>query len=292
MSSLITTGNSAASWSPDVNTFAPDTIVPEALITQTSTRVAQVDGDSQFVRAAFIRDGVAGFVPEGDEIEIDNPELDEVVIATGKVAKLARLSNEQYHQSATAPMIARSFGRSLTAAADAAYIAAPNPAAPALTPPGGLLNASGIVDGGVIDGNLDALVAGIAEVEGNLAQPTHIVASPEAWGRLRQLRVGTDYNATLLGAGTEDAARVLLGLPVLVSPFITGSTLMVLDKSAIVSAIGDVRVAVSEHALFNATRPCCARPGVLVQRSRSRSAWRSSRLPTRRRSSQNNARPS
>jgi hypothetical protein len=30
---------------------------------------------------------------------------------------------------------------------------------------------------------------------------------PDAWAALRKLKIGTSYNSTLLGAGTDDANR-------------------------------------------------------------------------------------
>jgi hypothetical protein len=44
---------------------------------------------------------------------------------------------------------------------------------------------------------------------------------------------------------------MLLDLPVLVTPVLTGGTGMVVDKSAIVSAVGQVMVAQSKHAYFS-----------------------------------------
>lgn len=247
----ITTGNSAQAWRPDTNSFAPADISPAALVLQTSTISGHVAGDAQTVRCAFIRDATAGFVPEGDEIPEDNPELDETIVYTGKLAQLARISNEQYGQDQTAPMLANSFGMAIKRAADAAYLAQPAPT-DGHNPPAGLLNVPGVINVGEIAGNLDALVDGIAFLEVNESHPTHIIASPLAWGYLRKFKTGETYNSTLLGAGTTDATRMLLGLPVLVSPWIPGDTLLVLDKSVIISAIGDVVVATSEHAAFTA----------------------------------------
>jgi HK97 family phage major capsid protein len=65
------------------------------------------------------------------------------------------------------------------------------------------------------------------------------------------MKVATDYNASLIGAGTEAAVRMLLGLPVLVTPAMTANTGLVVDKTQILSVVGPVSVASSEHALFS-----------------------------------------
>lgn len=245
----ITTGSSAKSWSPDVNTFAAGDVVGPALILQTSTIAGSVDGDDQFVRVAYVDDVDAGFVAEGAAITEDNPDLAECVVATGKVATLARISNEQFNQAGTAERLAESFGRSLARAADKAYLVQAAPTAPAVTPPTGLLNLAGVVDGGAIGDDLDVLIDGLATVEANGGHPTHWIAAPDSWAALRKLK-GIE-NVPLLGAGTDDSARRLLGVPVLTTPTVPAGTLVAVDRSAIVSAVGQVYVAVSEHAAFS-----------------------------------------
>lgn len=95
------------------------------------------------------------------------------------------------------------------------------------------------------------LVDLFAELEGNGATPTHIIVDPVAWASLRKFKAATGSAQSLLGAGTSDAARLLLDLPVLVTPAMTAGTGLVIDKSAIVSAVGEVMVAQSEHAYFD-----------------------------------------
>ena len=68
---------------------------------------------------------------------------------------------------------------------------------------------------------------------------------------MRRLKTdSTDSNESLLGAGTSDATPMLLGLSVLKSRFIPQYSGVVVDRSAIVSAVGQVSIATSEHALF------------------------------------------
>ncbi|MEZ0358151.1 hypothetical protein [Mycobacterium sp. SA01] len=74
------------------------------------------------------------------------------------------------------------------------------------------------MDGGEIDGSLDGLVDLLAHLEASRSRPSGIVLDPFAWASLRKLTIGIDYNATLLGAGTNDATPMLLGVPVTVCP--------------------------------------------------------------------------
>ncbi|WML63206.1 phage major capsid protein [Rhodococcus sp. AH-ZY2] len=246
-----TTLTSAKAWSPDITAFAASEVIPDALVLQTSTVTGRIEGDEPAVRVAYVDDAAAQFVAEGTEIPEDDPALSEVLVHTGKVAQLVRLSREQYSQTGTAQMLSESVRRAVIKKANEAYIAQAAPVAPAVTPPAGLLNVTGIEAGGAVAGDLDALVDLIATLEGNGATPTHILLAPDAWASLRKFKTATGSAQTLLGAGTTDATKSLLDLPVLVSSAMTAGTGLVIDKSAVVSAVGEVQLAVSDQVYFN-----------------------------------------
>jgi hypothetical protein len=107
-----------------------------------------------------------------------------------------------------------------------------------------------IVDGDEVSDSLDALIDLIATLEDNLATPTHILVDPLGWAGFRKLKVGASYNQSLLGAGTTDAVERLLSLPVLVNRAVPDYTGVVVDRNAVVSAVGPVMVATSEHQYF------------------------------------------
>lgn len=247
----ITTTLSASGWSPDVTAVAPGDAVPEALILQTSTVAGDVEGDAVAVHAVYVDDSDAGFVPEGDVITEDTPNLAQCTVFTGKIAQLVRLSREQYSHLNTSEQVSVSVSRAVTRAANRAYIAQAAPISPAVTPPAGLINIPGLVDCGTVAGDLDALVDGLAVLASNYSAPTHILAAPDSWAALQKLKTGDDYNTSLLGAGTTEAQRFLLNLPVLVDPAVPSGTGIVVDRTAIVSAVGPVNVAVSDQAAFS-----------------------------------------
>ncbi|MGQ9349725.1 phage major capsid protein [Mycolicibacterium gilvum] len=240
---LITTPTTGGAWSPDGYAFAPSDVVPDALILKTATVAGEIDGDAPTLRVAFVDDvDTADYVAEGATITESDPTLDEVEIKTKKISRLVNLSSEQFRQPQTPQQIAQSVARDLVAKADASYLGD--------TDPVGLLNAPGVVDGGPIGVNLDALVDLVAELEANGANPTAIILDPLGWAEFRKLKTGDTYNSSLLGAGTSDAQALLLSLPILRSRFIPAHSGMVVDRNAIAAAAGTVRVAQSEHALF------------------------------------------
>ncbi|MBI3214733.1 MAG: phage major capsid protein [Mycobacterium sp.] len=248
----ITTVNADKAWAPDVTAFAPVDAVPDALILRCSTVAGQIDGDEPALRVGYVDDDQAQFTAEGSTIPEGDPALAEVLVHSAKVTQLVRLSSEQWQQTNTATQLSQSVSRAITRRANTAFIAEPAPAGPAVAPVAGLLNTSGIVSGGAVVDNLDSLVDLVAQLEDNLATPSHILVDPLGWGELRKLKTATSYNQTLLGAGTSDAARMLLSLPVIVDPAVSDYTGLVVDRTAVVSAVGQVKIATSEHAVFAA----------------------------------------
>lgn len=250
MAHTITTNNSGRAWAPDVYTFAPADAVPDALILQCSTVSGEVDGDAPSVRVAYVDDDLAIFVAEGSEIPEGDPALAEVLVHTAKVSQLVRLSNEQWNQNNVASQLSASVSRAITRRADVAFVAEPAPVGPAVAPMAGLVNVAGIVEGDQVAGSLDALIDLVAQLQDNLATPSAILVDPLGWGELRKFKVADSYNQNLLGAGTSDAQQLLLSLPVIVNPAVPDYTGVVVDRTAVVSAVGPVKVANSEHAVF------------------------------------------
>ncbi|MBZ4622126.1 phage major capsid protein [Mycobacterium avium subsp. hominissuis] len=243
---ITTTPTTAAAWSPDVYEFAPQDVLPQALILTTSFVAGDIDGDQPSLHVGFVTDQLdADYVAEGTEIPDSAPGLDEVEIKTKKISRLVNLSSEQYNQEQTASSVAASVARDLTAKADASYLG--ENADPLI----GLLHAADVIDGGPVTDSLDALVDLVAELENNGSTPSAIILDPLSWAAARKLKVGTDYNAALLGAGTNDAQPMLLSLPIFRSRFIPAGSGIVVDKTAIASAVGPVKIATSEHALFS-----------------------------------------
>lgn len=245
----IRTGDAAYGWRPDTTTFAPADTVPDALILQTATVSGEINGDQPSLHVAYVNDAAAAeYVAEGTEIDDEAPGLDEVLVKTKKISRLVSLSNEQFHQDETAAQVATSVARDLVRKADASYLGDDGTSGT----PTGLLHAAGLIDGDPITDNLDALVDLLAELESNRATPSVIVLDPQSWARIRKLKVGgVNTNESLLGAGTTDATPMLLSLPVIRSPFIPANTGLVIDRTAIAAAVGDVKVAQSDHARFH-----------------------------------------
>ena len=239
----------------DTKAVAPKDVVPDALILQTTSKAGSVEGDAPAVRVPYVSfEGQPEFVPEGDAIDLGEPEDREVLVHTGKVALLVPVSREQFGQPDVASLLSDAAKTALIRKANRAYLRQAAPVGPAVTPPAGLLNqgVSTVVGDPVeLDGTLDAFVDAVAQIEAAGGTATHILIGPAAWAAVQKLKLGADSHQSLVGAGTGSATRQLLNLPVLVDRDVNPESAIVLDRKAILSVYGNVQIATSTDYLFN-----------------------------------------
>lgn len=247
----ISTTNASTAWAPNTQYFQPAEVIGESLIMTASTVAGTIEGDDVTMSVAYVSDDTAQFTNEGDTIPESAPALDEVVVHTGKLTQLVRVSREQYAQQSTAANLAASVQRAIRKASDIAFLAQAAPAAPAVRPPAGILNLTGLqAAAAAVTTNLDPLVDLLAALETNGATPTLIIVDPIGWSKLAKIKTTTGSAVPLLGAGTEATERRLLGLPVTVTPAMPSGTGLVIDKTEIVSVAGRIEVATSDQAYF------------------------------------------
>ena len=94
------------------------------------------------------------------------------------------------------------------------------------------------------------MIDAVATIEDASGSATHIVCSPSSWADLSKFTQATDSNMSLVSAGTTAPTRTLLSVPVLVSNSMTDGTMLVLDKSTILSVYGSVQLATSTDYYF------------------------------------------
>ncbi|WP_129658571.1 phage major capsid protein [Rothia halotolerans] len=257
-----TTTNSPKGFAPDEVHFQPSEAVPEALLMLASTIVnTTLEGDAPAVRIPWIRDdrqvtlnpadnSSPVFTPEGKNLAVYQPPVAETVVSVRKLTQLSHISREMWDSGSNAQLLSQWSQRAVTRAADTAFLNG----FPSTDPNyrlSGITETAGMVEGGNITTSLDPLADALAQVEANGAQPTHIIANPLAWGKLRNLKTAENSYASLLGAGTEDQDRKLFGIPVLTNASVPEEQMLILDRSAISSVAGPVKVAQSEHEQFS-----------------------------------------
>lgn len=245
----MTTTGSAEAWRPNViSEFDPDDMLKEALIVTAATRAGTVEGDEPSLLVPYVStDPAAGFVAEGELIPLADVGASQIVVTTDKVAVVTRVSHELTSHPKAAERIAKSLRRSITAKADAAFITN-------ASDPTGLLAIAGINTagdlGGATDPNLFAAYDAVAAIEDDGGQATHLLVNPLDWAELCKLPEGTGSNKSLLADVHNAATRSLAGVPVIVHSAITAGTALMLDKSEVVAAYGQLLLARSDDAFF------------------------------------------
>lgn len=246
----ITTPTSPKAFALDVLGLAPEQTIPQSVLITCTSKAGEVEGDEPAVRVPAVNlDDSTGFVPEGDDINEAEPDLSELVILTGKVAVLVRLSREQLAQPAALDVISAEIKRSMLAKVDWAFLQQPSPVAPATHPPGGLLAYA--TAAGTVEDNLDAVIDAVAAIEALPGgQVTNIVASPDSWAELSKLKQADTSNMSLIGAGTESPTKTLLSIPVTVTSAMPANKILLVDRNKTLSAYGLLLVARSDDYYF------------------------------------------
>lgn len=248
VNTLTTTNAQNQGAFPNTSVIAAEDAIPNALIFSLSTISATAKGDAQTARIAYVdTDPEADYVAEGEELSRKNPTISELVVPTKKVGLITVASNESYANDGVPNMLGNSLARALAAKADAAFLAEPKSDIGALGMTG-LANIDGITTG-KIDGSLDALIDAIGTVGTNGGTPNAIVMGYDAWAYLLKLK---DANKTPVI--TPDVANSptpqLFGIPVVLNTHAAKNTILLLDSSQIVSAIGDVSLATTDQRYF------------------------------------------
>src|SRR5699024_4882026 len=186
----------------------------------------------------------AEFVDEGAPVDFGQPPLAELVVNTRKVAIITKVSNEAYRARGVEGLLTNSMRRSVVNKADHVFLQnSSNPT--------GLINIDNIHDCGELGDNLDALVDAIAEVETNGAEPTHIIAAPDTWAAIRKLKAGDASNQPLVNQDVAtETQRQVEGLPVIVNRHAEPGSLLIIDRSEIISSVSQIELATTKDAYF------------------------------------------
>lgn len=76
------------------------------------------------------------------------------------------------------------------------------------------------------------------------------MCSPQSWADLSKFKQADNSNLSLVGAGSSAPTRTLLSVPVLVSNSLSDTTMLVLDRSTVLSVYGTVQLATTTDYYF------------------------------------------
>ncbi len=202
----------------------------------------------------IVTDDVGATWPgEGQQINVDDPDITEIIVTPAKCAALTRVSNELANDSSPAAqeIVGRSIAATLTSEIDKAFfndLPAPAPAGLASL---GLLDISNVAAGGFAD--LDPFAEALADCEQAGGRVTAFVTDPDTALDLATLKVTTGSLQPLLGVdATNGTARQILGVPLFVSRHVEPGVCWALDSSSVVTVLRQgVQLAVSHDHRFD-----------------------------------------
>ncbi len=227
-------------------------VIQPAIDASVFARVAtvQMTSSHDYRIPVVAADPTAQWVAEGAEITPSDPTLQELVVTPAKVAGLTVISRELADDSdpAAAQVVGDGLARDIARRIDqAAFAGLASPAPAGLTTLSGVqtyVNASAF-------GNLDFAAEAISKAEVVGATVTHFVTSPATALALAKVRTETGSNKPLLGAdATTATGRMILGVPLLVSPFVAANTLWAIDSSRVWLVVRDDATIEADRSVF------------------------------------------
>lgn len=191
------------------------------------------------IRVPRIVSGVtAGFVGEGAQITDGNVSFDEVTLLPSDLKSLkvlVRVSNEMIRQSVIGldAVLRTRLITDVGNALDEALWAGTG-ASDTIT---GILQADGIETGDLDVTDIDSLIDGLAQAQGNKVSPTHWVMDSDTFAAFRKIKVGDTDSRYVFDPSTVQTGTSfqLLGLPVIITDHAAGDVALV-DFSKVVVA--------------------------------------------------------
>ena len=216
-----------------------------ASISSTEYRIPIVSADPQ-----------AEWTAEGAEITPSDATLDELAVTPKKLAGLTIISRELAEDSSpsAAGAVGSGLARDISRKLDAAFFGSSTDA----TVPEGLEDLVGFnaIDAGATYDSLDAVLQAIADAETAGAVLTSIVTDPATALTFAKLRETSNSIKTLLQPDpTLPTRRVIAGLPLLVSPYVTVGTVWGIPRDRVIVVMRDgTRLEVDRSVYFSSDR--------------------------------------
>jgi HK97 family phage major capsid protein len=239
-----------------------DLIVQPVQAASIATKVATVvtTGAHDFHLPIVTADAGAAWVAEGDEIAPSDAAFAELVVTPRKLAGLTIVSRELAEDStpAAAQVVGNSLARDMARKLDVAFfgnLALPAPAGLGALPTTGA-GAVSAVDAGAAFTDADPFAEALAAAEQVGATLTSFVANPADALALAKVKEATGSNKPLLGADpTAATRRVVLGVPLRVSPAVAAGTVWGIPAERVMVVLrDDVRLESSSDAYFSTDR--------------------------------------
>ncbi len=246
----LTTSSGASILTPtQVSELVVQPLIQASVAFQVST---VIQTSSHSLRVPILSDDVgSGWVAEGEEIDVDEPTLDEIEVTPAKLAALTVITSELANDSSpsAAKVVGDSIVRDLARKTDAAFFAA---AAPTNGPAETLGTITSTpVDAGDAWSNLDWAEAAKSVAEQRNSMVTAFVCNPALALVLASLKEITGSNKPLLGADpTSPTSRVVAGVPLYVSPAVANNVVWAIPRQHALVVLREGTSLVSDSSVF------------------------------------------
>lgn len=195
-------------------------------------------------------DPAAAWTEEGAEIAVTDSAVDEITVSPYKLAALTVVSSELAADSTPGAqeVIGAGIVRDLSRKLDAALFTATT-----TNGPSGLPSLTGVqtYTAAEMTDVVDALIGATYAVEAANGHIMTWVCHPETAARISSLKEGTSSNRPLLGADvTQPGARLLLGSPMITSPYVDEDTVWGIDPTFSQLIIRQNAEVLADHSVY------------------------------------------
>lgn len=233
----------------DTNLLPPEEVIREAIALNPycATPTVTIQGDAPRVRIPYVEtDPTAGIVAEGAEITQTSAALNEIEIATHKVALTIPITNEALTYTDATKLVSTSAANAVTNKVDAMFLSA-DAAAGA---PAGLAKLDGLTTETVTDlKDLSPILNVLSAITDHGAEPSALVMRYSVWARLMAL-TAKDGRPLIAPDVTSSAEPRLFNVPVFFNSYAAADTVLALSAKDVFVSASQVEAAVSKDALF------------------------------------------
>lgn len=233
----------------DTNLLPPEEVIREAIALNPycATPTVTINGDAPRVRIPYVEtDPTAGVVAEGAEITQTSAALNEIEIATHKVALTIPITNEALTYTDATKLVSTSAANAVTNKVDAMFLSA-DAAAGA---PAGLAKLDGLTTETVAElKDMSPILTVLSKITDNGGEPSALVMRYSVWARLMAL-TAKDGRPLIAPDVTSSAEPRLFNVPVFFNSYAAADTVLALSAKDIFVSASQVEAAVSKDALF------------------------------------------
>ena len=235
----------------DTNMLPPEEVIREAIALNPycATPTVTINGDAPRVRIPYVEtDPTAGVVAEGAEITQTSAALNEIEIATHKVALTIPITNEALTYTDATKLVSTSAANAVTNKVDAMFLSAA--ADGTAGTPAGLAQLDGLTTETVTDlKDLAPILTVLSKITDHGGEPSALVMRYSVWARLMAL-TAKDGRPLIAPDVTSSAEPRLFNVPVIFNSYAAADTVLALSAKDVFVSVSQVEAAVSKDALF------------------------------------------